>query len=1097
MKLPQIKVLDLLKPNSRDLAWQEFIAAGNAILPQLLEAVEYCSVTNEAISSPLYDTLGWNFTRFGHSSNSGVFGYGFPGEDGNYWQVKVFGKSPTPGRTGRYYAPKSCGDRIFYPIVPQSVRDAISDRYNCPRSGDEAWSNYLLAHPIIPLSIHEGTKKVNASFVSGTPAVSLFGQSCGVNRDGSLKDPLLAKLCKSRRIIIVLDRAPTPKKQAKTNKYINRLAKAIARAGGTPVIPVWDLKEGEKIDDIAIAHGHERVTEILDNALDYHDWLDLINKPTLKCRYFDTLKYTPSESLNSRYLPSDILLSALKYDVLLAIKSGTGTGKTTSLALLTQHANALGLRVIVIGYRNVLLRSYAELLPDSYLLIDGDQNLIEDSNKNLLLCHHSSGKLSPEIFNRSIVIIDECHSVTKDIVYTPLKGVADRRRHHISHLSNCLANAHSIICLDANLTDLSTSAVSKLHGRDFNTVIKVENTYQSSANITMYKISGNSPDVLKKDIVERIVKGEKILVTSNSKNLLQTLRQMAIDYGISSDDICLVTQETVGEAHQSALMANPNQYLLNQPFKLVLLSPTGESGIDFSIPHFDRHYDFNFANQPIDKLIQRLGRERNFTTCPKHVWIEDRAQYSQRGYSTQAIAANERDYAYAASQLSGQSDDVALLAADYPLRDHYHHWEAANEIEKSNYYELAIERLSIAGYQITIVDPSISYDLLPDAATATAEVKAAKAAVHLTTATNYLEADESDLTSDDANRILNSRTATQVDRVRASKTIFAHAYPELDKTLEWKTREFWEWRLKHANVFTQLETLYLLLNPHLAKIKLSKNINNQAKRGGILRDLNQRAILALTVELAGLPKLIGKTYREGDPLVAEVVGNLERAKGVISKRGSQSQIAYLHRIAESVGLIGRGVQIRQADGTRHREYHLELLHTRGNFEPLVWTSIELRSLAQYGEILSQTPPNLDPETDLAAEWDGCQDEELVTAPEVELNLSSVEILSQTPPNIFINNGGSVTDSNPDPQTDLAVEIENVWTIELGAKIYSHADRYHVRGNDRGILEQITAAGEMVIRWLSDGCHQVANGIRTYASEELIEVVGLPQEWGSI
>ena len=68
--------------------------------------------------TPLYDLLGWPYTRFGHQVKPNLLGAAFYSENGKLFQTKVYGQADTGKKTGKYYAPRGIGDVPYLPPVP-------------------------------------------------------------------------------------------------------------------------------------------------------------------------------------------------------------------------------------------------------------------------------------------------------------------------------------------------------------------------------------------------------------------------------------------------------------------------------------------------------------------------------------------------------------------------------------------------------------------------------------------------------------------------------------------------------------------------------------------------------------------------------------------------------------------------------------------------------------------------------------------------------------------------------------------------------------------------------------------------------------------
>lgn len=919
----------------------EVIQCAIGIFPEL----EYNNYNTEALSSPLCDVLGWKFTRFGNSARNRV-GMGFFDANGTIWQVKVFGTDPDGKRSGKYFAPKGKGDIVYYPPLPRFNVELIAAKHGIkpPLTTEDFW-DWVLKHKKIRIVITEGGKKALCLVSASIVAVSFFGCSCGVDPQGDLKDSKLAELVKGREVAIAFDSDANPKTIRRVMASIHKLAKSIKRSGGKPFIAEWEHNEGKGIDDVAASHGYERVNAIVDRALTYIDWVERGQKIKLIEQYRRGRSFTPNQVVNIPKLPDGILDSALIYGSLTGVKAGMGTGKTYQLQQLAKQATLMGLRLIVVGYRNGLLRSFLVRLDEvgelAILLIDEDP-IMTFSPEHLLLCHHSIGKLTPDRFENAIVVLDEAVSVIKDVLTTKLKGVGNRRREHIDKLQLCIANAHSVIALDATLNDLTIAAIRDL--RSFRQIQLIENTFRLPMQIKVFEGTKKGRDLMVFDAV-KLTMDEPILFTSNNKQTLKIFRQMLIDRGIEDRRILIVTQDTAGEEETIGFLACPDSFIAHNQPQVALMSPTGETGLDISTVYFAHHYHAHSTITDIDSAIQFLGRERNSITCYKSIWIEDRSKYSERGYGVISHCNYENLRTHAIAAVSGLGKQVTDLSGAYPMLSQFRDLEISHDIERRYFAELSIDRLTELGHNLTFVSVDEVDRII--VAQSALDRSVAREQVNIEDATGHLAADDSHLTRQGAAKIL-SRSTRLPERRAAEKFFFRETYPRLDRTEYWNTLDFWlRLKVTDVEILHQLERLYLLFNPKLAKTTTVKKLSELHHKGGILRDLDRLSVEAQAADLAGLGRLIGHTYCNSDSLLQEVVNKLSRCFGVFPKRGAQSNTQYLSQIAAKFGLSQVSQGRKKDCGQAKTYYTLKPKYQDDSLLLAVFDSISLRhKLAQ-------------------------------------------------------------------------------------------------------------------------------------------------------
>ncbi|MGK7956601.1 MAG: DUF3854 domain-containing protein, partial [Crocosphaera sp.] len=205
---------------------------------KIVPDIEINPITKEVMGTPLYDLLGWKYTRFGHQAKPNLLGATFFQETGEPWQSKLFGFFDNGNRTGKYYAQAGIGDVPYIPPVPQEIRENIALKYDLtPPEEDQPFWPWFTQNKIIPLVLDEGGKKALCTLSGGNASVSLFGCTCGAKWNALKKRheiiPQLKPLVADRKVIITLDMGDLKAKSIKAVKQgIKRLGKAIKNEGG-------------------------------------------------------------------------------------------------------------------------------------------------------------------------------------------------------------------------------------------------------------------------------------------------------------------------------------------------------------------------------------------------------------------------------------------------------------------------------------------------------------------------------------------------------------------------------------------------------------------------------------------------------------------------------------------------------------------------------------------------------------------------------------------------------------------------------------------------------------------------------------------------
>ncbi len=542
----------------------------------LVPDMEIDSITKEVTGTPLYDLLDWKYTRFTHQAKPNLIGAFFLQESGSVWQAKVFGQDAGK-RSGRYYAPKGIGDKVYFPPVPQRVRELVAQKYGlAPPPEDASFWEWFSQHDEIPLVLGEGGKKALSALSANRPSVSLYGCLCGagwqleLNRLDLLDE--LKPYVRSRKVIIALDQGDTkPSSIRNVMRGIRRLGSAIAKAGGIPCVAVWDNSEGKGIDDVAANQGADRVREIIDSAIPFESWRNsqLID--------LSILSVSPSVTVNQRYL------NALIPDgeKLVVLKGVQGTGKTEVLARHCERLLRAGTPVFVLTHLESLARMLGQRLGVPYRTEKTEQGKILGYS----LCVDSLRPKGPNGFNWSdwqerapVVILDECEQV----IWHLLDGTTDvgkYRRIVLDQLKNLIRISRQVILSDADCSDLSIEFIQGLLGEKVSPWVIV-NEYQH----TGWDVTHFDRDVeWHKRLMESVAQGKKLLIVTAAQKPKSRHGTIAIENRIKQHSphlrVCRLDRETLSDPNHRAYSAKNdlNGYL--SEFDIVIASPSINTGV--------------------------------------------------------------------------------------------------------------------------------------------------------------------------------------------------------------------------------------------------------------------------------------------------------------------------------------------------------------------------------------------------------------------------------------------------------------------------------------------------------------------------------------
>ncbi len=589
---------------------------------KIVPDIEINPITKEVMGTPLYDLMGWKYTRFGHQAKPNLLGATFFQETGEPWQSKLFGFFDNGTRTGRYYAQAGIGDVPYLPPVPQEIRENIALKYDLtPPEEDQAFWPWFTQNKIIPLVLDEGAKKALCTLSGGNASVSLFGCTCGAKWNVLSKRyeliPQLKALVADRLVIITLDMGDLKPSSIKAViEGIKRLGKAIKNEGGQPYVAVWDRELGKGIDDVAANHGLEKVQEILDNAIPFDEWLG--NQVET-----DYLTYQPSVKICERYFNVEI-----PDNKLVGIKGPQNTGKTEQLSRRCRKALKKRRPIFILSHLENLARALGERLGVPYRTernADGEilgYALVTDSlrpkPKGFNADHWDPERWQD--MKAPLVIIDECEQV----IWHTLNGTTDIKDHRVQvlkQLKKLLNIAHQIILADADLSDEGIEFINGLLDEQVEPYIMV-NDYQHEG---WDYFTFSSTLEWHSRLMKKAKSGKKLLILTAAQKVTSKNGTINVENRLlsefSQDDILRYDSETLTEKGHPACEGKSDLNTLFKKYKFVVASPSIVSGISLDFQgHFDEVWCLSTGAISPTNIVQFLWRLRD--NVPRFLYVD-------------------------------------------------------------------------------------------------------------------------------------------------------------------------------------------------------------------------------------------------------------------------------------------------------------------------------------------------------------------------------------------------------------------------------------------------------------------------------------------
>jgi hypothetical protein len=581
--------------------------------------------------------------------------------------------------------------------------------------------------------------------------------------------------------------------------------------------------------------------------------------------YHKAQKFTPNETQHNRYLKW-IIPEVIK-NALIAIKSALGTGKTEILKELAAWAKERGYKLIFVGYRNNLLRQTCQRVPELYHVGDEDKIMLL-GNDHLALCHHSAGKLDPADMKNTILVLDECVSDLRDMIGSKLTAGrnpdgTDSRQTRLAHIQQLMLSSYAVVALDAYLTDTEVEFLRELRNFDF--THKIENTYKNKMDVRMAK---NKSTATREVIDLALANQGSILVTATTQKFCENLEKSLIRVGIPKEEIHRFDGTTDKNENNIEFFDNPSSYITRHKPRVLILSPTAESGISIDLTgYFITHYHFHLGNLGILSGLQFLGRYRDFS-APRVIYCETQGMIDEGNSSSfSKWVKNSFDYRVEVEieLLQRLLDEGSIAQAQQLLKAYSekedpwmklaHQYKAIHNHEMQNLKELFTERLREDGLTITI-------DGEEDLGCADTEELFEKVEMERQVIRSHQLHNAPTISKQEFEAIKKNVTANESDRLAANKYYLTQIQlPGIMQTESWSAELVQMVKYTYPKLIQELENFHYLLNPEMAQINHVAAWMPVLETGSAwMEDQLKRSRLCLIkcARILGIHELIGK-----------------------------------------------------------------------------------------------------------------------------------------------------------------------------------------------------------------------------------------------
>jgi len=358
---------------------------------------------------------------------------------------------------------------------------------------------------------------------------------------------------------------------------------------------------------------------------------------TIEYQGLTKLTHAPSQIRNERFLS----FVYTKPGIIAAIVSACGTGKTEILKELIRHwkENYGGVdgRIIDLVHLNSIKDSHQiRLAIQEWRFSNKDDGARLKYNNAISICLDSILRIELEdITPASLLIMDEFEAQLAHIAKGGTFGgkLAKAQAHLAAIMERILATGGSIVILEDDLTDISIDGILDLTNRKYPLEL-IRNDFLSF--LWKMNIGSKNYEAFISSVLGRIANGENIFMPVTSQRDGEAIHRLILEYFPHLKDfIVRIDSDTTVDCKE--ILANPNEYLKTHNVRVLIGSPSIQSGFNSSSNHFDRVCAI-FKNMDTRAHVQMIHRDRS--NAPRDIFIKTRG--AEAGGKMKSVAKLER-----------------------------------------------------------------------------------------------------------------------------------------------------------------------------------------------------------------------------------------------------------------------------------------------------------------------------------------------------------------------------------------------------------------------------------------------------------------------
>jgi hypothetical protein len=602
--------------------------------------------------------------RYAHLSEGGLWCNGCDPlnqrETMSWGQLKASSpRRKSDGKLIKYEAPFDTDKRFTFLRVSYEIWERVARRSGVAMPTDllpsaqgyglEFW-NWVRDNEI-PRVPTEGAKKAGFLLSQGYAGIDIPSVYNGFEKGTTnLKADLIQFAQKGSAWTIAFDCDAKKSTRRSVGGQVRKIAKALGDRGCLVSVASWDAAIGKGVDDFGMNGGdvHEVIAtaeplEVWSNRVDGGE----ISYPTHQLATVEVVATGfggGKAKARKRYLADIHPPEDAKFWFL---RAGKGLGKTETIARKLQELREKYPHkpIIVLTHRVKLGQALAgrfgvDFIEDhkseiarfggGYSADQGGVVLVADS-----LHSRSGARFAPEFWQDAIVVIDEVEQFCWHLLNSRTE-VQRNRPEIIQNLSELLQNAFLVICMDADLTDLSIDYLIELSGdKGVNPWVGVcPHKSASGRKAVIYEES--SPIVWFLDLKRAIESGEKAFVCLSGQAVNSKWGSQHLEYVFAQlfphIKIGRIDGESVAETGHEFFQSLDDLDPKLKECDVVLATGVIETGVSIDLEnHFDGVWICAWGLQTESGVRQFADRLR--ADVDRHVWAITRSPNSIQGGS--------------------------------------------------------------------------------------------------------------------------------------------------------------------------------------------------------------------------------------------------------------------------------------------------------------------------------------------------------------------------------------------------------------------------------------------------------------------------------